>query len=62
MVTIQSSAKTLKLSIPTIGKALDLMVSAGIVHEVTGKRRNRLFAYSKYLALLDKGTEPLPPV
>jgi hypothetical protein len=36
--------------------------SAGIVHEVTGKRRNRLFAYSKYLALLDKGTEPLPPV
>jgi Fic family protein len=62
MVTIQSAAKVLKLSVPTIGKALDLMVSAGIVHEVTGKRRNRLFAYSKYLALLDKGTEPLPPV
>ena len=61
MVTIQSAAKELMLSVPTIGKALELMVSAGIVHEVTGKRRNRLFAYSKYLALLDKGTEPLRP-
>lgn len=59
MVTIQSAAKVLKLSVPTVGKALELMVSTGIVHEVTGKRRNRLFAYSKYLALLDKGTEPL---
>lgn len=59
MVTIQSAAKVLKLSLPTIANALDLLISAGIVHEITGKRRNRLFVYSKYLALLDKGTEPL---
>jgi Fic family protein len=60
MVTIQSAAKELKLSVPTVGKSLDLMVSAGIVREMTGRQRGRLFAYSKYLALLDKGTEPLP--
>ena len=60
MVTIRSASKELHLSVPTVGKALELMASAGIVRETTGKLRGRLFAYSKYLALLDKGTEPLP--
>jgi len=60
IITIQSASKELKLSLPTVGKALEMMAAAGIVHEMTGKQRGRLFAYSKYLALLDKGTEPLP--
>ena len=30
------------------------------MREVTGKRRRRVFAYRKYLAILDRGTEPLP--
>jgi hypothetical protein len=30
------------------------------VREVTGKRRRRVFAYHKYLSVLDRGTEPLP--
>jgi Fic family protein len=59
IVTIPSASKELKLSVPTVGKALDLMVSADIVRETTGKRWGRIFAYSNYLALLDKGTEPL---
>jgi len=60
MVTIQSAAKELKLSVPTVGKSLEIMATSGIVREMTGKQRGRLYAYSKYLALLDKGTEPLP--
>ncbi|RJF94544.1 Fic family protein [Oleomonas cavernae] len=60
LVTAPAAARELKLSLPTVGKALELMVSAGILRETTGKRRNRIFAYAKYLALLDKGTEPLP--
>ena len=60
IVTIQAASKELKLSLPTVGKALELMASAGIIREMTGKRRHRIFAYSKYLTLLDKGTEPLP--
>ena len=60
MITIRSASKELHLSVPTVNKALELMTSAGIVRETTGKRWGRLFAYSKYLALLDKGTEPLP--
>jgi hypothetical protein len=26
-----------------------------------GKQRGRIYAYSDYLALMDRGTEPLPP-
>ncbi len=39
MLTIQSAAKELKLSVPTVGKSLELMASAGLVREVTGKQR-----------------------
>ena len=60
MLTIQSASKQLGLSVPTVGKTLDLLVAAKIVRETTGKQRGKVFAYSKYLALLDKGTEPLP--
>jgi len=31
----------------------------GIVREFTGRKRNRLFAYTAYLDVLNKGTEPL---
>jgi hypothetical protein len=32
-----------------------------IVRETTGKQRRHVFAYSKYLAVLNRGTEPLSP-
>ena len=62
MMTIQAASRELSLSVPTIGKAVERLIDLGIVHEMTGKRRNRLFSYSKYLSILDRGTEPLPPV
>jgi Fic family protein len=49
----------LKLSIPTVTVALDHLVRLGIAKEVTGKRRARVFGYSRYLKILSEGTEPL---
>ena len=60
MITSKAAAAELKLSIPTVGQALDRLIEAGIVREVTGRQRSRLFAYPKYLSRLDEGTEPLP--
>ncbi|MCH9714588.1 MAG: Fic family protein [Cyanobacteria bacterium] len=58
-----TSTKQLKelsgLSFPTAGKALETLVDLGIAREITGGRRNRLFAYDAYLAILGEGTEPL---
>src|SRR3989441_10644042 len=56
---IGALADALKLSIPTVTVALDHLVRLGIAKEVTGKRRARLFGYSRYLKILSEGTEPI---
>jgi hypothetical protein len=49
------------MSPPTVAKSLTHLTELGIVRELTGKRRHRLFSYAQYFATLDRGTEPLPP-
>lgn len=34
--------------------------TTGIAREITGKQRNRVYVYDQYLAILSRGTEPLP--
>jgi Fic family protein len=59
LVGIGVVAEALKLSIPTVTVALDHLVRLGIAKEVTGKRRARVFGYSRYLKILSEGTEPI---
>lgn len=49
------------LTAPTINAALADLRRLGIIEEVTGRRRGRVFAYTRYLAILSEGTEPLSP-
>ena len=44
------------LSFPAVSKAMDELVAMGIARELTGKKRNRVFAYDRYLATLAAGT------
>ena len=32
----------------------------GIIEEVTGRKRGRVFSYRRYLSVLNEGTDPLP--
>lgn len=48
------------LSAPTVNAALADLERLGIVEEVTGRRRGRVFGYRRYLAILAEGTDPLP--
>lgn len=48
------------LSAPTVNAALGDLVRSGIVEEITGRKRGRVFSYRKYLAILSEGTDPLP--
>ena len=57
--TISDVAERTQLSFPTVSAALNTLVTMGIVREITGGRRNRLFAYDAYLSILSEGTEPL---
>jgi hypothetical protein len=46
-------------SFPTVAKAIEALTEVGITRELAGGRRNRVFAYDRYLAILSEGTEPL---
>ncbi|EJZ18484.1 Fic family protein (plasmid) [Rhizobium sp. Pop5] len=48
------------LSAPTVNAALADLERLGIVDEVTGRKRGRVFSYQRYLAILNEGTDPLP--
>jgi len=50
-------SKVTKMSPPTTAAALEALQKADIIQELTGKKRNRLYAYKKYLDLMKKGTE-----
>jgi len=45
------------LSFPAAASAMELLEDLGIAREMTGKQRNRLFVYDRYLAILSEGTE-----
>ncbi len=47
------------MTFPTASKAMQGLVDAGIAREPTGQRRNRVFLYDAYLAILNEGGEPL---
>jgi Fic family protein len=60
IVSMPEVCRRTGLSFPAASSAMDLLVELGIGRELTGKRRNRLFAYDRYLAILNEGTEPPP--
>jgi Fic family protein len=59
IANIGAMSKALGLSVPTVTAALQHLSQLGIAEEMTGGRRNRIFSYSKYLAMVVAGTEPI---
>jgi Fic family protein len=55
--SVQDISRATRLSFPAASSAIDLLGTLGIVRELTGKRRNRLFVYERYLAVLNEGTD-----
>ena len=57
VVTVASVMKLVETTKPTAGRAIELLVAAGILVETTGKKRDRSFVYRSYLDRLRVGTE-----
>lgn len=55
ILSLPAAARETKLSFHTTDSAMDLLVAQGIAREITGKRRGRLYAYDRYLAILGEG-------
>lgn len=58
-VTTSMLSRDLGLSMPTVRNALNSLVTASILEEVSGKNRDKIYVYKKYLSLLEEGAEPL---
>ena len=52
VVTLPLTVELLKVSKPTASKAIVALEKAGILKETTGNRRDRVYAYQKYLDTL----------
>lgn len=59
IISVSALAKTISVSFPTANAALDQLSNAGILREITGKERHRVFAYRRYLELLNEDTMPI---
>ncbi|MBI1683256.1 Fic family protein [Caulobacter hibisci] len=63
VVTIGRLAGLLDVSFPAASKAVGQLVDAGVLHERTGYERNRIFAASEALAIMNRpfGRDPILP-
>jgi Fic family protein len=59
ILSIVNAAPQIGISAPTVAKSLDHLRRLGIVREMTGRQRHRMFVYEPYLAILNEGTEPI---
>ena len=59
IIALGALAESAQISFPTASKAIDALRALGLVDELTGGRRNRLFSYRRYLEILNEGMEPL---
>ncbi|MGD2116613.1 MAG: Fic family protein [Acidobacteriota bacterium] len=59
VLTTSHAARHLSLSRPTITSALENLVDLGIVRQLSGRRRARVYVYIAYLDILSEGTEPI---
>lgn len=57
LVNLNQVCKETGMSFPAATKAMRAMEKIGVVREITGQQRNRVYAYDRYLAILSEGTE-----
>ncbi len=60
MITLPAAIELVGLTKPTANKAIAALRAAGILQEVSGKRRNRVYSYDAYLKVLSEDTDTQP--
>jgi len=56
--TLASLVKETQLTMPTVTKAVQALQNSGIVTEITGRRRGRIYSYREYMNIMDEGMAP----
>ena len=58
VTSIGSVRRQTGLSFPAAAKAVETLEHLGVVREITGRRRDRVYAYARYLEILSEGANP----
>lgn len=56
---IDHLARETGIAYSTASRAVEALVGLGMLRELTGRRRGRVFAYGRYLEILSEGAQPL---
>ncbi|MFT3789621.1 MAG: Fic family protein [Rudaea sp.] len=59
LTTLNALVERTGTSYPTVARAIESLEKLGLVREITGRKRERVFAYGRYLDILNEGTQPL---
>ena len=59
VLEIPKASTEIGVSQPTVTSALKRLKEIGVVKEITGKARDRIYVYKEYLDILEEGTQPL---
>lgn len=59
VLEIPRASQEIGISQPTVTSVLKRLEEIGVVKEITGKARDRIYVYEKYLDLLEEGGQPL---
>ena len=59
ILSIATASEALKLSVPSVTSAMQHLTKLDITRETTGRSYGRIYAYDKFLRVLNQGTEPL---
>jgi Fic family protein len=54
VASVGDAAARLGVSLPTATRGIEALAGLGIVSEITGRQRNRLYAYDEYLSILTR--------
>lgn len=59
LLNLTEASQRTGLTFATVAKGISALERLGIVREITGQRRNRVYVYKRYLDPLNEGTDPL---
>ena len=59
VLILADAVKLLGVTKPTAIKAISALQQAKVLREITGKQRDRVYAYHDYLQVLTSDTEPI---
>jgi Fic family protein len=59
ILTLNEACRRTGRSFPSVSKGMEALAKLHIAREITGRKRDRIFAYDRYLTILTEGTEPI---